>query len=118
MSDTVYTSQREGGGCLRCWYSQYDGDCSEEHSSWSVLLSVVYLLPVGESPGISLVPSRVRRALQVVEHDVHPLCVCVCVCVRVCACVCVRVCVCVCVCARVCVCVRVCVCMCAYIVIV
>ena len=53
--------------------SQDDRHGSEEHSGGCVLLSVVDLLPVGEPPGISLVPRGVGGALQVVEHDVHPL---------------------------------------------
>lgn len=35
------------------------GNSDEELACSSVLLPIVYLLPVGESPGISLVPSHI-----------------------------------------------------------
>lgn len=72
-------------------HSQYDGHCNKELSCSCVLLSVVNLLPISEPPCVPLVPRHVGSALQVMEHDVHPLhvcrvvrveCVCVWVCVR------------------------------------
>ena len=53
--------------------SQNYGHCSQEYPGGCILLPIVYLLPVSESPHVSLVTSGVGRALHVVEHDVHAL---------------------------------------------
>ena len=52
---------------------QEDRYGDEELSCVGELFTIVYLFPVGESPCCSLIPCRVGRALQVVEHDVHAL---------------------------------------------
>lgn len=53
--------------------SQNNGYSCKEDSCWGVLVAIVYLFPIGESPRVPLVPCWIRCPFHMMEHDVHAL---------------------------------------------